>query len=241
MSDARGSNDLPEAGEVIGEKYRILRTVGQGGVGVVFEAEHLRLERRVAIKMILPHMSAVPEVVQRFEREARATAKLRSAHVARVFDVDRLAAGTPYIVMEFLNGRDLTSELKDRGPLPIPEAVDLVLQACAAMSEAHRAGIVHRDLKPANLFLNTEGGRRILKSARAAASAPITSVTPALAPPAVDSASSAPAGSARTLAKTKRDPPLRVREPPPPTPETVPSPPRPPRPALPSDANPIHL
>jgi eukaryotic-like serine/threonine-protein kinase len=154
---------LPRAGDVIAAKYAIVRVLGEGGMGVVYEASHVRLRQPVAIKMLLPEMLAHPILVERFEREARAAAQLRGRHVARVSDVDATDAGMPYMVMELLAGWDLQREMESRGPLPFAEAVDYVLQACAAMSEAHGVGIVHRDLKPSNLFLANDGGIRVVK------------------------------------------------------------------------------
>jgi serine/threonine protein kinase len=123
-------------------------------MGVVYEAHHLRLRRRVALKMLLPHMMATSsDTVARFEREARAAGQLKDRHVTKVLDVDTTVDGMPYLVMEYLEGHDLEAELNARGPLPIGEAVSYVLQVCSAMAEAHDAGIVHRDLKPSNLFL----------------------------------------------------------------------------------------
>ena len=123
-------------------------------MGVVYEAHHLRLRRRVALKMLLPHMMATSsDTVARFEREARAAGQLRDRHVTKVLDVDTTGEGLPYLVMEYLEGHDLEAELNARGPLPIGEAVGYILQVCSAMAEAHDAGIVHRDLKPSNLFL----------------------------------------------------------------------------------------
>ena len=150
-------------GEVIGDKYAIVQPIGSGGMGIVYEAIHTRLGQRVALKMLLPDLAESIHAVARFEREARAAVHLKSQHVARVFDVDALADGAPYIVMELLEGRDLAAELEQRGPLPIAEAVDYVLEACEAMSEAHRMGIVHRDIKPGNLFLADEGRKPVLK------------------------------------------------------------------------------
>lgn len=149
---------LPELGQVLAGKYRLVRKLGEGGMGIVFEAEHLRLKQRVAIKMLLPEVLDIPDVVSRFEREARAAGQLRSENTARVLDVDVSEDGMPYMVMEFLDGFDLSQVLEQRAQLPTALAVDYVLQACAAMAEAHAAGIVHRDLKPSNLFL--VGGER---------------------------------------------------------------------------------
>ncbi len=145
---------LPRPGDTIAGKYVIVKVIGEGGMGVVYEANHLRLRRRVALKMLLPHMMTTSsDMVVRFEREARAAGKLRDRHVTKVLDVDTTEEGLPYLVMEYLEGHDLEAELSSRGRLPIDEAVGYLLQVCAAMTEAHNAGIVHRDLKPSNLFL----------------------------------------------------------------------------------------
>jgi serine/threonine-protein kinase len=146
----------PSPGAIIGGKYRIERVLGEGGMGAVYEAVHTRLDQRVAIKMLLPELVKVGELVWRFEREAKAAAQLRHRNTARVVDVDATAEGVPYMVMELLHGHDLESELQSVGQLPVDQAVHYVLQACSAMGEAHSLGIVHRDLKPANLFLNDE-------------------------------------------------------------------------------------
>src|SRR6185503_6489369 len=103
------------------------------------------------------------EITARFEREGRAVARLQGPHVARILDVDALPDGSPFMVMELLRGRELGEELAARKTFPIREAVGFILQACAAMAEAHRSGIVHRDLKPSNLFLSEQDGRRLIK------------------------------------------------------------------------------
>ncbi len=156
---------LPQIGHTLGGKYQIVRLLGEGGMAFVYEAAHQRLQQRVAIKVLTPEFARDPELVSRFEREARAVARLRTKHVARVMDVDTTPEGVPYIVMEFLEGRDLDAELGARTRLPLGEAIDYVLQACAGMLEAHGMGIVHRDLKPANLFLADErdASERVVK------------------------------------------------------------------------------
>jgi serine/threonine-protein kinase len=135
-------------------KYRVDRIVGYGGMGFVVEAWHLSFEERVAIKLLRKEVIANEEALVRFEREARAAFKIKSEHVARVIDVGRLDNGAPYMVMEYLEGTDLGAVLADRRTLPIPEAVDYILQTCEAIAEAHSLGIIHRDLKPENLFLS---------------------------------------------------------------------------------------
>ncbi len=139
-------------GALLAGKYRIERVLGVGGMGAVVAARHLQLDTKVAIKFLLPTMLGNEEAVSRFAREARAAVKITSEHVARVFDVGTLEGGAPYMVMEFLEGGDLAAWLQQRGPLPVEQAVEFVLQACVAVADAHGLGIVHRDLKPANLF-----------------------------------------------------------------------------------------
>lgn len=153
-----------KAGQVLAGKYRIERVLGEGGMGVVVAAHDIGLERRVAIKFLLPDFARHPEATQRFMREARAAAKIQSEHVARVIDVSTLENGAPYMVMEFLEGSDLAQVLEAGGPLPIEDVALYVIQACEALAEAHAHGIVHRDLKPANLFLAQQaGGSRKIK------------------------------------------------------------------------------
>ena len=137
---------------VLAGKYRIDRLIGAGGMGTVVAATHVELDEVVAVKLLGADAAELPGIRERFVNEARATARLKGPHVARVRDVDQHADGTAFFVMEYLVGTDL-ERLLDRGPLPIDLAVDYVLQACEAIAEAHAVGIVHRDLKPANLFL----------------------------------------------------------------------------------------
>ena len=140
-------------GQVLAGKYRIERVLGRGAMGLVVAATHLQLGERVALKFLLPEALQNRDSVARFEREARAAVKIKSEHVARVSDVGTLENGAPYMVMEYLEGIDLSGWLMQRGALPVAQAVDFVLQACEAIAEAHALGIVHRDLKPANLFV----------------------------------------------------------------------------------------
>ncbi|WP_437955584.1 serine/threonine-protein kinase [Sorangium sp. So ce119] len=149
-------------GDLIAEKYRVEDVLGKGGMGLVVKATHLHLRKFVAIKFLLPE--ATPEVVERFRREAQLAACLSSAHVVRVIDVADLPNRQPYMVMEFLEGKDLARVLRQDGPLSVIEATLHVLGTCEAIAEAHAMRIVHRDLKPSNLFLaNTAGGFRTVK------------------------------------------------------------------------------
>lgn len=137
--------------------------LGSGGMGVVVAAVHVELGQRVALKFLLAHALENAEAATRFLREARAAVKIDSEHVARVLDVGRLETGAPYMVMEYLEGTDLSAHVRGTA-LPVSEAVDFVLQACSAMAVAHAAGIIHRDLKPANLFLTRRpDGSALLK------------------------------------------------------------------------------
>jgi serine/threonine-protein kinase len=140
-------------GDAFVGKYRIERELGAGNMGRVYLAEHLGLQQRVAIKLMRPAFDPQAQAT-RFLREARICARLTSPHVAKVFDVGVSEHG-PFLVMEYLVGRDLAAVLEARGPLPVSDAVEYVVQACEALAEAHAAGIVHRDIKPANLFLTT--------------------------------------------------------------------------------------
>jgi serine/threonine protein kinase len=151
-------------GDVLAQKYRVERVLGAGAMGVVVAATHLELGSRVALKFMLPMALSGAEAVDRFMKEARAAGQLSSQHVCRVTDVGRLENGAPYIVMEYLEGKDLHELLREQGPLPIAQACDFVIQVCDAMSEAHAAGIVHRDLKPQNLFVTRKrNGQNVVK------------------------------------------------------------------------------
>ena len=144
---------IPCAGTVVAGKYLVERVLGVGGMGAVVAGHDLRDGRLVAIKFLLPQCADEPQLVVRFEREARATERLRSEHVRQMLEAGVDAAGNRYIVMEYLDGEDLRALVKREGPLDPRRAADYVAQACRALAEAHALGIVHRDLKPANLFL----------------------------------------------------------------------------------------
>ena len=150
-------------GDVVDGKYRIIRLIGEGAMGMVLAATHLRLDELVAIKVLHGELLYDEKCCERFAREARATAMLRNDHVARVIDVGDLPNGLPYMVMEYLDGRDLGELLIAGDPVTARTAVSWIVQACTAVEEAHQQGIVHRDLKPENLFLarRPDGSQRI--------------------------------------------------------------------------------
>ncbi|WP_437576810.1 serine/threonine-protein kinase [Sorangium sp. So ce887] len=153
-----------EVGTLIAGKYRVDRLLDKGAMGAVVAATHMDLGELRAIKLLLPATAADPEMCGRFLREARIAARLKSEHAVKVHDVGRLECGLPFLVMEFLDGRDLRVLRKKRGPLPIEEATLYVIQACDALAEAHAMGLVHRDVKPANLFLtHTREGTPCIK------------------------------------------------------------------------------
>ena len=148
---------------LVGGRFAVERILGRGGCGLIVAARHVALDQRVAIKFLLPKALKNKDALERFAREARTSARLRSDHTVRVYDVGTLENGTPFMVMECLDGVDL-AEVMRGGALPIAEAVSYVLQACEALAEAHALGIVHRDLKPANLFLSESAcGARSVK------------------------------------------------------------------------------
>lgn len=152
MQSAQNSTHVGP-GTVIDGRYRIEDILGQGGMATVFRATHLLLDQTVAIKVVLPQMQLVSTFEERFLREARAATALKGDHIVRVSDVGTLEDGSPYFVMEYLEGQDLDALILSGERVPAEVAVDYVLQACEAVAEVHGHGIVHRDLKPANLFL----------------------------------------------------------------------------------------
>jgi serine/threonine-protein kinase len=153
----------PAVGDVVDGRYRIEEVHAVGGMSTVYRATHLLLARQVALKIVSAEVLGLPGAAARFLREARAVTHLESDHVIRVFDVGVLENGSPFLVMEWLEGEDLYQWMRDEGPLPIDVAVDMVLQACEALAEVHGRGIVHRDLKPSNLFVvrSPEGARHV--------------------------------------------------------------------------------
>jgi len=142
-----------EPGSIVGGRYRVGAVIGRGGMGTVVEATHVELGTRVAIKILREGRADKPEFVERFRREARAVAQLRGEHVCHVHDFGTLDDGSPYMVMELLEGKDLGTVLDETGPLAPELIARYLVQACAGLAEAHAAGIIHRDLKPGNLVV----------------------------------------------------------------------------------------
>ncbi|MBW2529618.1 MAG: serine/threonine protein kinase [Deltaproteobacteria bacterium] len=155
---------LPRAGEVLDERYRLDRLLGVGGMGAVFSATDVAHDLAVAIKVLLPDEAENLDSTRRFVREAKAVQALDSLHVAQVFGTGRLSNGLPYMVQELLDGESLDRMIRLRAPLPVEEAVDLMLQTCEGVASAHARGIIHRDLKPSNLHTTSGAeGRPIVK------------------------------------------------------------------------------
>ncbi|MBX3229947.1 MAG: serine/threonine protein kinase [Labilithrix sp.] len=158
--ETSGDNSpLLREGELVGGRYRVEHCLGGGGMASVYRAMHEGLDRPVALKVVSPAVRELPGIALRFMREARAATRLKSEHVVRVFDVGTTDRGAPYLVMELLEGKDLSEMLEDGKALEngkalsVADAIDYALQACEALAEVHGLGIVHRDLKPANLFV----------------------------------------------------------------------------------------
>jgi serine/threonine-protein kinase len=155
----------PLIGEVLGRTYRITRVVGQGGMARLYEAEHLRVDGKYAVKVIHDDLARDPSLLQRFEREARAAGKIHSEHVVRLFDALRTSDGRPCLITELFEGEDLQALVDREGKMSAAAALPIVRQLCRAVAAAHAVGVVHRDLKPSNVFLckRPNGGPPIVK------------------------------------------------------------------------------
>ena len=181
-----GGTSTSRVGELLADKYRIVRFIGEGGMGTVYEAYHNVVGRRFAVKFLHSRLAREGEILERFTREAQAAGALESENIASIVDFGHATDGIPYIVMEFLLGDDLAMFLAREGPLPVARAVNIIIQACRGLDAAHASGIVHRDLKPENLFVCKRGDGSdlvkildfgIAKLAQASIEGPLASVT----------------------------------------------------------------
>ncbi|MBX3273995.1 MAG: serine/threonine protein kinase [Sandaracinaceae bacterium] len=148
----------PKIGMVLQDRYRIVRKLGDGGMGSVYEGEHVLIKRRVAIKVLHPQFAQNPEITARFQREAEAATSIGHPNIVEVTDMGSFPDGSAYMVLEFLDGRDWAKDIKDEGPQPLGKVVHILSQVCDALTAAHAKGIVHRDLKPENIFLIARHG-----------------------------------------------------------------------------------
>jgi eukaryotic-like serine/threonine-protein kinase len=149
-------------GTLVAGKLRVVRALGIGGMGTVYEVEHELTRHRRALKLLHPQFATNHQIVARFLREASAAGRIGNPHIVETFDAGRLESGEPYLVMEMLDGRSLADILEDTGRVSEGEAVDWLAQACDGVQAAHDAGIIHRDLKPDNLFIQRSGRVKIL-------------------------------------------------------------------------------
>ncbi|HEX4404254.1 MAG TPA: protein kinase, partial [Polyangia bacterium] len=151
-------------GTTLGGAYQLTREIGRGGMGAVYEGVHLRLNRRVAVKLMARELATNTEALARFRREAEVTSQLGHPHIVQVFDFGEAPTGEPYLVMEFLEGEDLEGRLRRAGRMPAGAAAHIIKQIASALAATHGKGIVHRDLKPANVFvLAVEGETDFVK------------------------------------------------------------------------------
>src|SRR5579859_7121224 len=146
--------------EILNGEFRILEKIGTGGMGSVYRANQTAMNRLVAVKILHPKLTNRRDLVSRFRREAKAMSHLTHPNTVRVLLYGEVDDGSLYIVMEYLEGKNLNQTVRAEGPMPYERALPILIQVCGALEEAHRAGIVHRDLKPENIFLCTQGGLR---------------------------------------------------------------------------------
>src|SRR5580698_6612843 len=165
LSEVAGEAEQDElVGQTIASSYTIVRVLGEGGMGRVYEARHTRISgKRFAVKMLHPEYTRQPDVLSRFQREAEAAATIESPYVVDVYDVDRTADGRAFLVAEFLQGKEFASYLEEVGKMPVGGAVRIVRQVCKALTAAHGKGVVHRDMKPENVFLTGDLTQPIAK------------------------------------------------------------------------------
>lgn len=156
-----GAGDL--VGQVVAERYHIQKKLGEGGMGQVYLAEHVKMGRRCAIKIMTPGMMSDPDAISRFNREAANASRISHPHVCAIYDFGETSDGLIYLAMEFIEGKSLTGLLEENGALPLARAAAMIQQAAEALQAAHDLGIVHRDLKPDNIMVSTARGKDTVK------------------------------------------------------------------------------
>ncbi|MDB4967193.1 MAG: serine/threonine protein kinase, partial [Myxococcales bacterium] len=166
---ARDGTALVEAeqatlvGQVLADRYRIIRLLGEGGMGQVYEAQHLNINKRFALKLLRPEVIGSPQSLQRFRQEAWAASSIGHENIVEIDDFATLPSGQVYLAMEFLDGQSLAERIRDGAALTVEDAVAVMIAVALGLAAAHDKGIVHRDMKPENVFLARKGGRVVAK------------------------------------------------------------------------------
>jgi eukaryotic-like serine/threonine-protein kinase len=156
-----GKADL--VGQVLAERYRIVRLVGEGGMGQVYEAQHVNINKRFALKLLRPEITSNAEAVARFRQEAWSASSIGHENIIEIEDFATLPSGSVYLAMEFLTGLPLSERMREEPPMPFAESLDVTLQVASGLAAAHEKGIVHRDMKPENIFLAQKYGHLLVK------------------------------------------------------------------------------
>src|SRR5262249_2612646 len=154
-------NSDSEVGNILADRYRILRKLGEGGMGEVYEAAHIYIEKRFALKLLRKEIMSNPEAVTRFHQEARAASGIGHENIVEIDDFGRLPDGRAYLAMEYLEGASLAEAV--RSPIPVARGLDIIMQVCRGLAAAHGKGIIHRDMKPENVFLIHKEERELVK------------------------------------------------------------------------------
>ena len=150
-------------GQIIADRYRVIRLIGEGGMGQVYEAQHVNINKRFALKLLRPEIVSNPEAVARFRQEAWSASSIGHENIVEIDDFATLPTGAVYLAMEFLQGQSLADRLRDGPPLSTAETIDVFLQVARGLAAAHDKNIIHRDMKPENVFLAEKHGRRVVK------------------------------------------------------------------------------
>src|SRR3984885_7841460 len=159
VGDAQPPVDDPLIGLVLSERYRIVRKLGEGGMGAVYQAEHALIEKRIALKILFPDLTRRTDLVARFLQEAKSASRIGHENVIDISDFGQSPEGLVYIAMENLDGPDLGAIIKSSGPQPWARARPILMQIAKALRAAHEHGIIHRDMKPENVYLVQREGR----------------------------------------------------------------------------------
>ena len=159
VGDPSPPSDDPLIGRVLSERYRIIRKIGEGGMGAVYQAEHALIEKKIALKILFQDLTRRPDLVARFLQEAKSASRIGHENVIDISDFGQLPDGLVFIAMEYLDGMDLGRALKTQGPLHWNRARPILMQIAKGLRAAHGNGIIHRDMKPENVYLIQREGR----------------------------------------------------------------------------------